>query len=80
MLLHLGLYYIEGYLLHLGLLHHALVRLVYIVVLQYILFSSFWSALSAVLFSLSRERGKRKEEAEKSSKCHKTRFRFLSPA
>ena len=26
------------------------------------------------------ERGKRKEEPEKSSKCHKIRFRFLSPA
>ena len=25
------------------------------------------------------ERGKRKEEGEKSSKCHKTWFRFLSP-
>ena len=27
-----------------------------------------------------KERGKRKEEAEKSCKCHKTLFRFVSPA
>ena len=27
-----------------------------------------------------KERGKRKEEAEKSFKCHKTWYRFLSPA